>query len=92
MTFAAVYAVVVGIAMIGHWAFSLARNQVPELQTEPIRIRFHLAAEFVTAAALLAGGSGLLLDCAWGLNAYLVSIGMLAVLLVLAVVSLGLAL
>lgn len=114
MTFAAIYALIVGAGMIGQWSLSLARNHVPELKTEPIRIRFHIVTEFITAAALLAGGSALLLDIGWGLEVYLVSMGMLlytvmvspgyfaqkrqwrtaaffAVLLVLAVVSIALA-
>ncbi len=101
--------------MIGQWVFSLVRKQVPELETEPIRIRFHLAAEFTTAIALLVGGSGLLADSSWGVHVYLVSMGMLlytvivspgyfaqrgewpmvgmfAVLLILALISLGLVL
>lgn len=115
MTFAALYAILVGIAMIGQWTFSLIKKQVPELETERIRILFHIAAEFATAIALLVGGLGLLTNSAWGLQAYLVSIGMLlytvmvspgyyaqkgewpmvgmfAVVLILALVSLGLVL
>ncbi len=77
MTFAALYSIVIGAGMIGQWAFSLARKQVPELETEPIRIRFHLAAEFTTAIALLIGGLSLLTNSSWGLQLYLVSMGML---------------
>ncbi len=113
MTFAAVYAVVVGLGMIGQWAYSLATKQVPELATEPFRIRFHLAAEFVTAIALIVGGLGLLTERSWGQDVYLIAMGMLlytvivspgyfaqkgewpmvgvfAVVLILALVSLGL--
>ena len=77
MTFAAVYALVVGLGMIGQWTVSIAKRQVPELETERARILFHLAGEFITALALLAAVSGLLLDASWGLEAYLVSLGML---------------
>jgi len=77
MTFAALYAILMGIGMIGQWVFSLAKKQVPELETEPIRILFHLAAEFITAIALLVGGVGLLTGSNWGWQAYLVSMGML---------------
>jgi hypothetical protein len=77
MTFAAIYALVVGVAMIGQWTVSIVRKQVPELETERARITFHLAGEFITALALLASGSGLLLDACWGLEAYLVAVGML---------------
>jgi hypothetical protein len=77
MTFAGVYGIVVGLAMIGQWSISLARNQVPELRTEPIRIKFHIVAELITALASFVGGLGLLLDYSWGLNVYVVAIGML---------------
>jgi hypothetical protein len=115
MTFASLYAVLVGFAMIGQWTFSLITKQVPEVKTEPFRIAFHLAGEFLTAVALIAGGLGLLTGAPWGRSTYLVSVGMLlytvivspgyfaqkrewptvglfAVLLVLALVSLGLVL
>ena len=56
MRFAAWFSLVVGILMIGQWAFFLLAGQVPELQAEPIAFAFHLAAESVTAAALIASG------------------------------------
>jgi hypothetical protein len=77
MTFAAWYAIIVGVLMFGQWAFFLAAKQVPELKTEPVRISFHLAAEFLTAAALIAGGVGLLAQSAWGVQIYPVAMGML---------------
>jgi hypothetical protein len=77
MIFAAIYAIVVGAGMIGQWLFFLATGQVPELVTEPLRIRFHLAAEFATALALLAGGLALLTGQAWGRWFYLLAMGML---------------
>ena len=77
MVFAGVYAMVVGIGMIGQWGLSLVKKEVPEVETEPIRIGFHLAAEFATAAALLLGGLGLLLEAGWALQIYPVAIGML---------------
>jgi len=77
MTFAALYTIVIGIMMMGQWGFFIATKQVPELETEPVRIGFHLAAEFTTAVALIAGGIGLLMNSGWGLTIYLISIGML---------------
>ena len=77
MVFAAVFALVVGVGMIGQWVLFLATGQVPELETEPLRIRFHLAAEFTTALALLVGGSALLTDQTWGRWFYLLAAGML---------------
>jgi len=50
---------------------------VPELETEPLRIRFHIAAEFVTAIALVTGSVGLLTGQSWSQQLYLIAIGML---------------
>ena len=77
MIFAAVFALVVGTGMIGQWILFLITGQVPELETEPLRIRFHLAAEFTTALALLVGGLALLTDQPWGRWFYLPAAGML---------------
>ncbi|MCB0202461.1 MAG: hypothetical protein KDI03_20515 [Anaerolineae bacterium] len=77
MTLPAIFAVVVGLGMIVQWTLSWRAGQVPELQTEPIRIRFHIAGEMVTALALIAGGAGLLLHTAWSVPLYLVAMGML---------------
>ena len=77
MIFAALYAIVVGAGMIGQWLVFLATGQVPELVTEPLRIRFHLAAEFATALALLVGGLALLTGQAWDRWFYLLAMGML---------------
>ncbi len=86
MTFVACYAIVVGLAMIGMWTVSLLKGRVPELADEPVRIGFHLAGEFMTAVALLVGGSALLVDAPWAAGASLASMGML---LYTAVVSPG---
>jgi hypothetical protein len=77
MVFAAVFALVVGAGMIGQWILFLVTGQVPELESEPLRIRFHLAAEFATALALLVGGLALLTEQSWGRWFYLLATGML---------------
>jgi hypothetical protein len=82
MKFAAIYAMVVGCMMIGQWSLSLVKGQVPELKTEPVRILFHIVAEFVTASALIAGGVGLLIGSTWGRALYLLAMGMLLYTLV----------
>jgi peptidoglycan/LPS O-acetylase OafA/YrhL len=74
---AAIYAIVVGLLMFGQWAMFLFTGNVPELQTEPIRIAFHLAGEFVTAGLLVAGGFGLLKMKKWGYHVFLLAQGML---------------
>ena len=38
MIFPAVFAITVGLGMIGQWIASFVSKQIPELKTEPIRI------------------------------------------------------
>jgi len=56
--FPSIFAIGVGIGMIGQWIMFYIKDQIPELETEPLRIKFHLGAELITAAALILGGSG----------------------------------
>src|SRR5512133_2081193 len=53
MKFAGWYCVVVGFLMLAQWGFFLIAGQVPEMQTAPIALAFHLAAEAATALALI---------------------------------------
>jgi len=76
MTFAALYAILTGVLMLGQWLFFLGTRQVPELRTEPARIVFHLAAEFITAIVLILGGWGLLTDATWGFDVFFIAMGM----------------
>ena len=62
--------------MIAQWTFFIVTGNVPELQTEPFRIAFHLAAEFTTALMLIASGIATLKSSAWGKNVLLVGLGM----------------
>ncbi|HSM23445.1 MAG TPA: hypothetical protein VK856_01110 [Anaerolineaceae bacterium] len=77
MKFSAWYSILVGILMIGQWGFFLGTGQVPELQTEPIRIAFHLAAELITAIMLVFGGYLLLKKTSLSKQLALVAAGML---------------
>ena len=77
MKFAALYAILVGLALLCYWGFLAIRRQIPELDTEPFRILFHIVGELMTAIALLAGGVGLLTNSSWGLKLHLVATGML---------------
>lgn len=77
MRFAALFSIIVGLAMIGQWSVSFVTRKIPELLTEPIRIWFHIAAEMVTALGLVISGVGILFSQEWARNLFLVSSGML---------------
>lgn len=77
MIFPSVFAIVIGVLMIGQWSFFYLSHQIPELETEPYRILFHLAGEFATAVALIVGGVALLASWKWSLWFYMLAMGML---------------
>jgi hypothetical protein len=77
MKFAALYAILVGLSLLWYWGYLATRREIPELDTEPFRMIFHIAGELATAVALLAGGVGLLTNSSWGLPVHLVAMGML---------------
>jgi len=77
MNFPAIFAIVVGLGMIGQWIASFLSNKIPELKTEPIRIWFHIAAEMATALCLIGAGVGLFVKASWSIYLYLVASGML---------------
>ena len=71
------YAIVIGTGMLGLWGLFSATGQIPELVTAPYEIGYHLAAELLTAFALLATGVGLLRQLTWARSIYPVALGML---------------
>lgn len=77
MIFSGLFALIVGVGMIGQWSISFVSRRIPELTTEPKRICFHIAGEMVTAITLVVSGIGLLAAAPWAQTFFLVSIGML---------------
>jgi len=76
MKFPAWYGILVGFLMIAHWTFSIIAGRVPEFQTAPWEIAFHLAAEMTTALMLIVGGISTLKAIVWGKQILLVGLGM----------------
>jgi len=77
MAYSAVFAIMVGFGMIGQWLASCLAGKIPELQTEPIRIGFHITAEMATALVLILSGILQLIGAAFGQTLFLVGVGML---------------
>jgi hypothetical protein len=76
MKFSAWYGILVGLLMIAQWSLSILTGNVPEFQTEPWRIGFHLAAEISTALLLILGGMGTLRSVSSAKQFLLVALGM----------------
>jgi hypothetical protein len=76
MKFPAWYGIIVGLLIILQWMFFLGMGSVPELQTTPRAIAFHIAAEALLALTLLVGGIATLRLKRWGKPVLLLAIGM----------------
>lgn len=76
------YSIFIGISILGMWLFFYISGNIPELETEPIRIAMHILAEVITAIILIIGGIGILYNKPWSRGIYFVSMGMLIYTLV----------
>ncbi len=72
---AAIFGIAMGIMLLGTWAFLLLTDQFPEIRTLPLQTGYLLTAEFLTGAALIAGGYGILTGRSWAMSLLLVAIG-----------------
>ena len=83
MTFASVYVITVGVAIIGYWILlflkkqNLNKQKAAVINRGLIETRLHVTAELVVAVLLLIAGVSLLLKASWGQEIFLIAIGML---------------
>jgi len=56
-----IYAIVIGVGIIRLWIMLLQSKQVPELETEPVAIKFHITAEMTMGGLSLMSGIFLLI-------------------------------
>lgn len=73
---ASIYIIIIGIALLCMWFLLLIKREVPELNTKPTQIFFHLVAEFLTSIMLIIGGIGLIMNQFWGVAVFFIAIGM----------------
>ena len=73
---ASIYIIIIGIALLCMWLLLLIKREVPELNTKPTQIFFHLVAEFLTSIMLIIGGIGLIMNQFWGVAVFFIAIGM----------------
>lgn len=77
MSFPSLFSILIGLLMLAQWGYALATGGVPELQTAPWEIAFHLAAEAITALGLLACGVALRRSRPWAVKVFPIFAGML---------------
>lgn len=76
MRFSAWYGIVVGFLMIGWWMYSFILGTVEGMQSAPWELVFRLAAEMMTALALIVGGARSLKSISGGRRLLLCALGM----------------
>ena len=72
---AAIFSILMGSMMFGTWSFLFLSNQYPQAKTLPIESGYLLVAEFLTSAALIAGGYGILSQRRWALPLTFTALG-----------------
>ncbi len=72
---AAIFSILMGVAMSGTWGFLLLSNQFSEIRTLPLQSGYLLVAEGLTAAALILAGYGVLSRQRWAPALMLVALG-----------------
>ena len=65
----------IGVGIIGLWTMLLLTKQVPELETEPVAITFHITAEFIMGLLSLLSGISLLIDLSWAPYFFFLAMG-----------------
>ena len=76
MKFSSWYGIAVGTLIILQWVFFISTEAVPEFQTRPWAIGFHMAAEILLAFALPISGIATLQSKSWAAKTLLVALGM----------------
>lgn len=80
--FSSIYAIIMGVCMIGMWVMFFVADSVPEIHTKPVELGMHVLAEIVTAILLVISGVRILLK-KQSVNLYLFSMGMLIYTLIM---------
>jgi len=70
-------AIMIGIGIIGRWSMLLLKNQIPELQAEPVAIKFHMAVEMAIGLLSLTSGIMLLIGISWASYFFILTQGLL---------------
>ncbi len=72
---AAIFSILMGLTMFGTWTCLFSTDQFPQVHSLPIETDYLLVAEFLTAAALVSGGYGILTSRPWAMPLILIALG-----------------
>jgi hypothetical protein len=71
-----IYAIIIGIGIIGLWIMLLLTKQVPEIETEPTAIAFHITAETIMGLLSVLSGILLLVNLSWATYSFILAMGL----------------
>ncbi|NVM46432.1 MAG: hypothetical protein HWN79_16095 [Candidatus Lokiarchaeota archaeon] len=72
-----IFAIIIGIGIIGLWTMLLLTKQIPELKTEPVAIAFHISAEMTMGILCLVSGIFLLIGLTWAPYFFILAMGLI---------------
>jgi hypothetical protein len=72
---AAIFSILMGSMMFGTWSFLFLFNRYPQEKIFTIETGYLLVAEFLTSAALVLGGYGVLSQRKWAMPLLLIALG-----------------
>ena len=72
---AAIFCMLMGLMMFGTWIFLFLFTGYPQAKIVPVETGYLLAAEFLTAAALVTAGYRILAERKWAMHLILVALG-----------------
>ncbi len=71
-----IYAIILGIGIIGLWLMLALTKQIPELKSEPIAIKFHITAEMTMGILSILSGIFLLIGLSWAPYFFILAMGL----------------
>lgn len=72
-----IYAILIGIGIVGLWTMLYLTKQIPELKTEPVAIVFHITAEIIMGILSLLSGIFLLIGLSWAPTFFILAMGLI---------------
>ncbi|QVK17927.1 hypothetical protein KHQ81_14035 [Mycoplasmatota bacterium] len=80
---ASIYAIFMGISMIGMWIVFYLSSSIPEINTKPVELGMHVLAEILTAIVLILAGIMMWLRKKRAKTIYFLASGMLLYTLIM---------
>lgn len=71
------FGIAIGVLMVIQWSISIITKQVPEINTVPVELTFHLIAELGTSIMLIFSGFSILSSKKQAYRLMFISLGML---------------